>query len=246
MVVALVILTVAAFVIVEIIAIRAEGREKSLHGIPLHAVAGGGGARPFARPLPVEPPSLPAGLFLDDGHTWIRLAESGVATVGVDEFLTGLVGRIDRVELPAEGTEVERGDRLLVIRQGEREATVRAPVSGTVVSSNGQWLVERGDLARDPYGAGWVCAIQPRNLATAIRGLRIAEEARRWIGEEVARFREFLLLRRTSPALGAVSPDGGVPARGVLENVDGETWDGFVSEFLWTAPLHAPDGPTTA
>src|SRR6185369_17569091 len=94
-----------------------------------------------------EDVTTPAGVFLDPGHTWVHLAHSGAAHVGLDAFARKVVGRIDGVELPAVGEEVHRGDKLFAIRQGERTASFQSPVDG-VVTTVGE------ALARHPEAIG--------------------------------------------------------------------------------------------
>ena len=63
--------------------------------------------------------SAPADVFLDTGHTWVKVAPTGVADVGLDSFAEGLVGRVDAVVLPEVGKNVARGD---VLGAGPRRA----------------------------------------------------------------------------------------------------------------------------
>src|SRR5512138_2384014 len=78
--------------------------------------------------------SAPADVFLDNGHTWVKVAPSGAADVGLDSFAQRLLGRVDAVVLPEIGKEVARGDVLFALRQNDRRAAFAAPIDGVVTS----------------------------------------------------------------------------------------------------------------
>ena len=184
-----------------------------------------------------EDVSVPAGVFLDPGHTWMHLTHSGTAHIGVDGFAPRVMGRIDSIALPAVGDEVHRGEKLFAIRQGDRTAVFNAPVDG-VVKAVDEALTRNPEAIRsDPYATGWICSLSPKNLAANLKHLRVAEEAKTWLKSEVERFQEFFAARPLEfTALGQVLQDGGQPTGGVLEMMDDETWDLFAEQFL-----HADD-----
>src|SRR5574341_1139879 len=84
----------------------------------------------------LENVSLPAGIFLDSGHTWIEVDPSGRARVGADDFVQRAVGRVDEIELPTVGGEVRQGETLFAIRQGNRKVELPAPLDGVVAAVN--------------------------------------------------------------------------------------------------------------
>jgi len=177
--------------------------------------------------------SVPAGVYLDGGHTWVRLETDGDAHVGVDRFAESLLGQVDAVELPEVGREVRRGERLFRLRQGERLADFVAPIDGVVRSVDKSLRRHPEAIKADPYRQGWVCRLAPLNLARNLKRLRIAEEARDWLKAEAARFQDFFASRPLEPTpLGALLQDGGQPAGGVLQWMDDATWHRFNDEFL--------------
>jgi len=153
--------------------------------------------------------------------------------VGLDDFLRRLLGRIEAVVVPRAGVAVSRGEVLASVRQGARALALRSPVDGTVTATNPLWETDPGRAARDPYGEGWLMKAAPTNLAGNLQGLRIAEPAVWWLQEEVRRFRDFATrVIARDPDLGPRLADGGLPAEGVLEQVDGAAWGRFEREFL--------------
>jgi len=177
--------------------------------------------------------SAPANIYLDEGHTWVKVKPSGAIDVGLDSFAQRLIGRIDGVVLPEVGKEIRRGDMLFALRQDEHRAAFASPVDGvvTVVDKELPWHPEL--IQSDPYKDGWVCSLKPRNLAKNLKQLRTAEEARNWLRDEARRFQEFFAAGPLeNMRLGHVMQDGGELAGGVLEFADDETWKKFNEVFL--------------
>ncbi|MCS6815781.1 MAG: hypothetical protein N0A16_00805 [Blastocatellia bacterium] len=221
-----VILTIIGFILVDSLVQWAEARQRRA----LRRVT----PRPEIFPaLALETVSVPAGLFLDEGHTWVRLEPNGRTLIGMDEFVRRAIGRVDAVELPKVGSVVRRGDPLFVVLQNGRRAVFRAPITGVVsaINENLARLPETGRM--DPYEEGWVCALKPMNLAAHLRHLFVAEEARAWLRSEIERLKEFLTMRpMLQPALGHVLQDGGQWAEGLLETLDEVGWAEFTRTFL--------------
>ena len=177
--------------------------------------------------------SAPPNVYLDEGHTWVRVTPSGAADIGIDGFAQGLIGRIDDVLLPEVGREVRRGDMLFTVRQDQHRAAFASPVDGVVdmVDKELHWHPEM--IQANPYKDGWVCSLKPKNLARNLKLLRIADEAQSWLKEEAQQFKEFFAARPLEDRqLGQVLQDGGQLAGGVLEFADDETWKQFNEIFL--------------
>lgn len=177
--------------------------------------------------------SAPPDVFLDEGHTWVRVTPSGKAHIGIDSFAQRLIGRIDDVLLPEIGSEVRRGDMLFAVRQGQHRAAFASPVDGVVDVVDKELHWHPGMIQADPYKDGWVCSLKPKNLARNLKLLRIADEAKSWLKQEAQEFKEFFAARPLEDRqLGQVLQDGGQLAGGVLEFADDETWKQFNEIFL--------------
>lgn len=224
MVAIFVVLTIVAFVLIDAAVQRKEVRQP---------VGAGEAAFETAVVAPIEERAVPRGLFVAPSHTWVALQPSGNARVGMDHFAQQAIGRIDTVELPPIGKTLRQGDTLFVIRQGKRQAAFRSPLEGVVEAVNRDLEASAAALCSDPYETGWVCSLNPRNLAQSIRRLSLAEEASAWLKRELGRFREFVLSRSlSSVAAGAVLQDGGHMINGVLEQMTDSAWESFGTEFL--------------
>ncbi len=181
---------------------------------------------------------LPGGLFLDTGHTWAALEPSGRIRIGADDLVRAAIGHADKVELPAPGTEVQKGQPLFTLVNGGRRAVIASPVDGIVRSVNPALAEDGASVARDPYRRGWICALSPKNLSASLRNLKVAEEAVEWLRNERERFDEFAAARIWRNAVpGTAMADGGKPADGILNHLDDDAWETFGREFL--APREA-------
>jgi glycine cleavage system H protein len=178
-------------------------------------------------------PPLPEGAYLTEGHTWLLPQKQGVFRAGVDSLIAHALGAVARVIPPRVGQEILEGAALFQLEREGRLLTVPSPVTGRVISVNGE-LQDRPELVvRDPYGEGWVCNVLPMRILEDKPVMRTGAKALAWLEREASRFSDFLWLRTPSESdLGATIQDGGDPAPGVLTDFDANTWDVFEREFL--------------
>ncbi|CAI5438503.1 unnamed protein product [Caenorhabditis angaria] len=88
-------------------------------------------------------------------HEWV-VVENGVGTVGITDFATEQLGDIVYVELPDEGTEIEKGDSTGAVESVKAASDVYAPVSGTVTEKNVKLEDESGLINKSPLEKGWL------------------------------------------------------------------------------------------
>ncbi|HQT92928.1 MAG TPA: glycine cleavage system protein H, partial [Candidatus Kryptobacter bacterium] len=79
---------------------------------------------------------IPKGYFFGKGHTWVELLPDGLTRVGLDDFVQKILGPVGEVEPIPVNTIVRKGDKLFTVRQGGKEMSFRAPISGKVVAFN--------------------------------------------------------------------------------------------------------------
>jgi CheY-like chemotaxis protein len=133
---------------------------------------------------------VPGGGFLSDGHAWARIEPSGQVQVGLDDFAQKALGTIERVELPAENANVRRGEPIFTLHRGNATVRLVAPLSGRVAGVNKNLLTHPSWLARSPYDGGWVCVLEPADLATELTALRIGKPVVDWYQDEITRLRQ--------------------------------------------------------
>lgn len=174
---------------------------------------------------------LPGGLFISSGHVWANVTVPGLVRLGLDDFARKMIGRINAIELPASGTTIKKGEALFRIRQGERVATLCAPISGRVHDVNAELPHHLDWLERRPYEQGWVCSMKPDHLADELGHLKIGEIAAAWYQAEIARLQQLLGSAQASGPSSAPLTIGPL-AEGQLEQADDSTWIKFTQAFL--------------
>ena len=155
---------------------------------------------------------VPGGAFVSSGHTWARIEAGGSVRVGLDDFARKTLRAIEQVEPPKPGTVVRRGDPIFVVKRGSMTASFAAPVSGRVVRVNEALSADAPRMIQSPYERGWVCLIEPSDLAADLAALRIGKPVVAWYQSELERFRK------------GAAPDGRQPKA--------EDWAVFEQEFL--------------
>jgi len=176
---------------------------------------------------------LPGGLFVHSGHTWAKLDSSGAVQVGLDGFAQGILGRVDRFELPPDGATLRQGEPAFAALQSGKRIEFVSPVDGVVCAVNERINADPAAARKEPYEKGWAFAIRPSNLSQNLKKLRIGAEASAWLEKEARSFTEFLTLYRAVPVeVGATLPDGGIHAEGVMETMDGEILQIAIRKYL--------------
>ncbi len=140
----------------------------------------------------VEIFELPEDLYYTEEHEWARVEEGKKVRVGLTDFAQKLAGEIIYVDLPDEGTKVERMQVVATYESGKWVGKLHAPVSGVIVEVNRE-LEERPELINeDPYGKGWVIVIEAENLDEEIKKLLHGDKAVEWLKEEIERRRDLV------------------------------------------------------
>ena len=102
---------------------------------------------------------LPEDLRYSTEHEWVRV-EGGLAVVGVTDFAQDSLGDVVYVSLPQVGTTIAAGASCAEVESTKSVSDIYAPVSGTVASIN-EALAGAPELVNsDPYGEGWLFAVE--------------------------------------------------------------------------------------
>jgi len=224
MTVLLVVVTILFFLGMDWVVRRVRARSTSPAAVPTSPL-----------PVPALPVRIPDGIFFARSHTWINLFPSGKVRLGVDDFVTRLLEKPSVVFLKKTGEHVQRGEPLFQLKEGDRTLTVRAPLSGIVLSSN-QGLTEKPERMKDLlFSEGWAYTLQP-DKTSQLRSLLLGEETHRWIRSEFGRLRDVLATVSGTQGLAPILlQDGGVPVAGLIREAPEEVWKKFENEFLTEA-----------
>ena len=92
-------------------------------------------------------------------HEWV-LVDGSVATIGITAYAAEKLGDIVYVDLPAAGSTLPAGRVAGEIESTKSVGELYAPVSGTVVESNGAAVESPELVGSDPFGAGWLIKVE--------------------------------------------------------------------------------------
>ena len=124
---------------------------------------------------------LPGDRLYTREHEWAR-REGDRFIVGLTDYAQDQLGDVVFVGLPETGQDVEAGKPLGEVESTKSVSDVYSPVSGRVVDRN-TTVEESPELINsDPYGEGWLVAIEAPE--SAAEGLLKAEEYQQLLGEE--------------------------------------------------------------
>ena len=179
---------------------------------------------------------IPQGLFYNRYHTWTHLDDSGVASVGLDDFLQHITGEVKFTQLKNPDQMINKGDLLTQIDQDGKRLKIFSPISGKILASNATLNENPGIFNEDPYKKGWIYKIKPSHWRKETNSYFLAEEATNWSVKELDRFKDFLtggpLRNYSSEPSMILLQDGGEIRDNILSELPNEVWTDFQEEFL--------------
>ena len=94
-------------------------------------------------------------------HEWALQEGDGRVRVGITDFAQDALGDVVYVDVPEVGAEVRAGQPFGEVESTKSVSDVYSPVTGKVIERNAA-LEDRPQLVNeDPYGDGWMIAIEP-------------------------------------------------------------------------------------
>tara|TARA_B100000242_G_scaffold203250_1_gene147288 strand:- start:43 stop:423 length:381 start_codon:yes stop_codon:yes gene_type:complete len=87
-------------------------------------------------------------------HEWIRL-EGDIATIGITQHATELLGDIVFAELPEKGSKLEKDGTAGVVESTKAASDVYTPVGGEVVETNPSIVDNPSIINQDPENIAW-------------------------------------------------------------------------------------------
>jgi len=170
---------------------------------------------------------VPENVRYHAGHTWALSESRELVRVGMDDFASKLVGKIESIALPQRGRWVRQGQKIWTIFRDGKSVDMVSPIEGTVTAIN-EAVMQDPDLARkDPYGDGWLLTVQAPDSKINFRNLMGGTLARLWT-ESCA----LHLQSRMPMVAGAVAQDGGVAVDDITAHMPGEDWATLTKEFF--------------
>ncbi len=115
---------------------------------------------------------------------WVKV-EDDIAIVGLTDFYCKLAGEISFVDMPGEGEEITKDERIGTVETGKWVGKLIAPLSGEIVEVNEDVGDDPGIINDAPYD-NWLFKVRienPDELDTLLKG----ESAIAWLEEEIAK-----------------------------------------------------------
>jgi glycine cleavage system H lipoate-binding protein len=184
-------------------------------------------------PRPRLVPSVIAGFAVPDnlryhpGHTWAVSESPDRVRVGIDDFAAKVAGDVVKIEIPERGQWIRQGQKIISLKRDGRELDLVSPIEGTIVDINEAALKDPRIARNDPYGEGWLIAVNAPDAKTNFRNLLGGSIARKWMDDAAARLRSFAPM----PA-GAMAQDGGMAADSLINTLPKEEWEKVEKELF--------------
>jgi glycine cleavage system H protein len=178
---------------------------------------------------------IPQGLLFNKNHTWAHLGKSGIAEVGIDDFLLHVTGEVRFTGMKEPGSFIRKGELLAGIDHNGKVLKIYSPISGRVEKINRLLTENPSAINEDPYERGWICKIDPARWIEETDTYYIADEALAWTKAELLRFRDFMAgsVTKYSPeASMVILQDGGELCDRPLSDLPDEIWHDFQKSFL--------------
>lgn len=173
---------------------------------------------------------VPENLSYHPGHSWLVRERKNLVRVGADEFAAALLGKVEKIELPARGQWIRQGQKIASFYRDGVKTEMVSPTEGEVMEVNAEVVANPESLRQNPYGKGWLFAVHVPDEESTTRNLIPKGLVREWMRDAVER------LYALQPALaGSVAADGGRPADDLLASVPDADWKSTTGEFFLTA-----------
>jgi glycine cleavage system H lipoate-binding protein len=170
---------------------------------------------------------VPENLRYHPGHTWALNESPSLVRVGMDDFASKLVGKLENVTLPQRGQWIRQGQKICTVHRDGSAVDMVSPIEGSVADINDALARDPKLALRDPYGEGWFVTVQSPDAKTNFRNLLGGALARWWTEESASR-----LQRKMPIALGALAQDGGVAMDNLTAQMPDQDWMQLAKEFF--------------
>jgi len=191
------------------------------------ALASDRSGQPRLAPSLVGGFSVPEKLRYHPGHTWALGESPTLVRIGMDEFASKLIGKLERIALPQRGKWIRQGQKIWTLYRNGAAVDMVSPIEGSIVDINEAAINDPEVARKDPYGEGWLVTVQSPDAKTNFRNLLGGAMARWWTEESASR-----LQRRMPMALGALAQDGGVAMDDLADQLPDENWTALAKEFF--------------
>lgn len=127
--------------------------------------------------------NFPAEFLYTKEHEWASYDEAaGVVTIGITSYAAEKLGEIVYVELPDEGTALEREESFGIVESTKSVSDLFSPVTGEVVEANDVLMDGPELINNDPHDEGWLVRVKVSDPAE-LEELMDAEAYESFVGD---------------------------------------------------------------
>ena len=222
MTVIMVLLTFAIFLLIDYVRsqkqlVKQPAVQPVVREVPSHVV-----------PAMVSGFQVPENVRYHAGHTWALSESRELVRVGMDDFASKLVGKIESIALPQRGRWVRQGQKIWTIFRDGKSVDMVSPIEGTVSDVNEAVVKDPSLALRDPFGEGWIATVQAPDSKVNVRNLLGGALARMWTEDSALRLRK----RMPAAMAAALAQDGGVAVDDITAHLPNEDWAALTKEFF--------------
>ena len=125
--------------------------------------------------------SIPNDRSYTDEHEWVMIAPgadlpAAPVRIGITTVATDALGDLVFVELPEVGATVTVGQPCGEVESTKTVSELFPPVSGTVTEVNQAAADDPAVISADPYGDGWLFAVQPEAAGALLSAAEYADK----------------------------------------------------------------------
>ena len=172
---------------------------------------------------------VPMGYYFHNGHTWARIESGGYIRVGMDDFSLRLFGKVDALDLPLMGKELDKDRAGWGLKRKDNVADVLSPVNGVIVEVNSD-VRERPELANQgAYENGWLFMIRTPDIKGTVKKLMTDAESLNWMNGELNTLENMI-----EKVAGPLAADGGYLGEDIYGNLPELGWKNLTKVFLKT------------
>jgi glycine cleavage system H protein len=124
--------------------------------------------------------NVPDDLLYTDSHEWVR-REGDKIRVGITDHAQAELTDVVYVELPKMGATYEARGTIAIVESVKAASDIYAPAKGTVLEVNKALESNPALINTDPYGEGWIYAMQVEN-SDQLKDLKDAAAYKAMIG----------------------------------------------------------------
>ncbi|MBI3645814.1 MAG: glycine cleavage system protein H [Acidobacteriales bacterium] len=179
------------------------------------------------RPGVVSGFQVPENLRYHPGHTWALNESPSLVRVGMDDFASKLIGKVERIMLPQRGQWIRQGQKIATIFRDGAAVDMVSPIEGSIADVNDSVARDPMLARKDPYGEGWLVTVQSPDAKTNFRNLLGGALARWWTEESASR-----LQRKMPQMMGALAQDGCVAMENLTDQIPDKEWTAVAKEFF--------------